>query len=288
MVDAGESAVARHDRMVREEKAQADAVASLLPAQDIWQGRAGNFRPSAAADDDALIAALAALAGAGGSAIDVGAGGGRVALPLAAFCRLVVTVEPSAAMRAVLEEEIARRGVANLRVVAATWDEAAVEPAELVFASHVTYGVQAIEPFLRKLDSVATRHAALIAFDDPPQALIAPFWQAVYGEPRLRLPCAPELLDVLRELGARPEVITLPTTPPQAIGRADEALPELRRRLYVAPNTDAETRLQQAISTLAVERDGLLWPRNARPRARRLIHWPAGSFASMRTGTAPD
>src|SRR5581483_597858 len=118
-----ENAVARHDRMVREEKAQADAIAGRLPPSDIWQGRTGAFRPSGDETDAALIDALAALAGASGVAIDVGAGGGRVALPLARRCRAVIAVEPSPAMRAVLGEEIARSGVGNVEIVGAMWEE---------------------------------------------------------------------------------------------------------------------------------------------------------------------
>jgi SAM-dependent methyltransferase len=266
--------------MVREEKEQADAIAGRLPPGDIWLGRAGAFRPAEVDNDSELIDALAAFAGAEGDAIDVGAGGGRVALPLARLCRAVVAVEPSAAMRAVLEEEIARRGAGNVRIVADRWETATVEPAELVFASHVTYGVQEIAPFLAKMDRLAVRHAALVAFTDPPQAGLAPFWPPVHGEERLRLPCADELVDVLGELGARPVVVNLPVYPPQPFGRVEGALDELRRRLYVAPGSAADARLQTALPKLTEERDGMLWLRDPRPRERRLIHWRGGSFAA--------
>ena len=281
-VRLGEPAVARHDRMVREEKAQADAVAGRLPPSDIWQGRTGAFRPGEDDDDSQLLDALAALVGPDGVAIDVGAGGGRVALPLARRCRAVVAVEPSAAMRAVLDEEIARRGVANVQVVGERWEEARVAPAELVFASHVTYGVQHIAPFLEKLDRLALRHAALVAMVDPPQAALSPFWPLVHGEERLRLPCAAELLDVLHELGARPVVIELPALPPQPLSRSEGAIDELRRRLYVSPGSPADARLEAALPALTEERDGMLWLRERRPRERRLMHWPGGSFARKR------
>ena len=277
-----ESAVARHDRMVREEKAQADAIAGRLPPSDIWQGRTGAFRPSDADEDGELLDRLAELVGESGIAIDVGAGGGRVALPLARRCRTVVAIEPSAAMRAVLTEEIARRGVTNVEILGARWEEANAAPAELVFASHVTYGVQRIAPFLEKLDRLALRHAALVAMVDPPQAALSPFWPLVHGEQRLRLPCAAELLDVLHELGARPVVVELPVFPPQPLSRAENALDELRRRLYVAPGSPADARLQAALPALTEERDGMLWLREARPRERWLIHWPGGSFARER------
>lgn len=61
-----ESALARHDRMVREEMEQAEAVRSTAgrPA-DFWQTLARRFRPRADGGADALVAALAALVGPG-------------------------------------------------------------------------------------------------------------------------------------------------------------------------------------------------------------------------------
>jgi 2-polyprenyl-3-methyl-5-hydroxy-6-metoxy-1,4-benzoquinol methylase len=271
---APESALARHDRMVLEEMLQAEAVRSTAgrPA-DFWQTLAKRFRPAADAAPDPAVAALAALVGPDDVVIDVGAGGGRLAIPLAAHCREVVAVEPSPAMRQVLAEEAARRGVANIRVVAATWEEADVEPAPLVFAAHVTYGVRPIEPFLRKLDARATRHAALLVMRDPPQAPIAPFWRAVHGETRLRLPCRDELVAALRELGIEPEVRSLGPAPPVSLGPRAEAIDLLRFRLLVGPGTPADERLLAVVDTLTEERDGELYVRGVPPNEVFLLRW---------------
>jgi SAM-dependent methyltransferase len=270
----GESAVARHDRMVREEMEQAERVRSTadVPA-DFWQTLAKNFRVPADRSADPTPEALAALIGPDDRVIDVGAGGGRITVPLARRCRELVAVEPSPAMRAVLEEEIARHGVRNIRIVPARWEEAVVEPAALTFAAHVTYGIQAIEPFLRKLDAAALRHAALVTMTDPPQTPLAPFWRAVHGEARLRLPCRDELVAVLRELGADPEVIPLGPAPVLPLGPPAEALDLLRFRMVVGPGTPGDDRLRRAIDRLTEERDGLLWPRGAPPNGRSIIRW---------------
>lgn len=272
-----ESALARHDRMVREEMEQAEAVRSTAgtPA-DFWQILARRFRPRADGGADALIAALAALVGPDDVVIDVGAGGGRLAIPLARHCREVVAVEPSPSMRAVLAEECARLGVTNVRAVAATWEEADVAPAPLVFAAHVTYGVRPIEPFLRKLDARATRHAALIVMRDPPQTPIAPFWQAVHGEARLRLPCRDELVAALRELGVEPEVRSLGAAPPVSLGPPAEALDLLRFRLLVGPGTPADDRLRAVVGPLTEERDGEVFVRGVPPNEVFLLRWAPG------------
>jgi hypothetical protein len=241
-----ETAAERHDRMMREEREQAERLRSDRADADIWKGNAGRFRPVDVAEDPA-VAPLAELAGPDSTAIDVGAGGGRHAVPLGRRLRTVVAVEPSPAMREVLDAAIRSAGVTNVTVVPVRWEDAEVRPAELVFAANVTYGIPRIEPFLRKIDRTATRAAALVAFANPPQQVIAPFWKAVYGEERLRLPCRDELLDVLRELGAEPKVIDLPPQEVRSFGIPEEAFAELRRRVYAGVGTAAEERLRAAM-----------------------------------------
>ena len=269
-----ESSLARHDRMVREEMLQAERVRTTAgrPA-DCWQTLASRFRPPADRGPDPTIEALAALLGPSDRVIDVGAGGGRLAISLAQRCHEVVAVEPSPSMRAVLTEEVARHGLANVRAVAATWEEAAVEPAELVFAAHVTYGVQAIEPFLRKLDATATRHAALLVMRDPPLTPLAPFWRVVHGEERLRLPCRDELVAALEELGITPEATSLGEAPPMGLGPREDAIDVLRFRLVVGPGTPADARLLAVLDELTEERDGELYPRDVPANEIFLLCW---------------
>jgi 2-polyprenyl-3-methyl-5-hydroxy-6-metoxy-1,4-benzoquinol methylase len=271
-----ESALARHDRMMLEEMLQAERVRSAAASADFWQTLAGRFRVPADPGPDPTVEALAALVGADDRVIDVGAGGGRLAIPLAARCRELVAVEPSPGMRAVLEEEIARHGVRNIRVVAATLEDASpaeLGPAALVFAAHVTYGVRPIEPFLRKLDERATRHAAIVVMRDPPQAPLAGFWRAVHGEERRRLPCRDEVVAALREIGLEPEVRSLGPAPPLKLGPREEAIDLVRFRLLAAPGTPADARLLAVFDQLTEEREGALYPRGVPANEVFLLRW---------------
>jgi hypothetical protein len=271
---ASESALARHDRMMLEEMLQAEAVRSTSgQAADFWHSLAHRFRPGADPTAARTVEALAALVAPGDRVIDVGAGGGRLAIPLAGRCRELVAVEPSPSMRAVLGEEISRKGIDNVRVVAATWEEAVVEPAELVFAAHVSYGVRPIEPFLRKLDARATRWAALVVMANPPQAPLAPIWLAVHGQARLPLPCRDELIAALAELGMEPQVQSLGAVPPPALGPREEAIDLLRFRLLAGPGTPADIRLLSIVDRLTEEREGQLYPRGVAANQAFLLRW---------------
>lgn len=256
---------------------QAERVRSTAgQAADFWQPLAHRFRSAGDPAADSTVDALARLIGPRDRVVDVGAGGGRLAIPLARRCRELVAVEPSPSMRAVLVEELARHRIDNVRIVAATWEEAAVEPAELVFAAHVTYGVRPIEPFLRKLDATATWWAALVVMRDPPQAPLSPFWRAVHDEERLRLPCRDEVVAALRELEIRPEVESLGAAPPMVLGPREQAIDLLRYRLVVGPGTPGDARLLAVLDRLTEERDGQLYPAGPPANEAFLLRWRPG------------
>src|SRR6266540_6523499 len=81
--------------------------------------------------------------------IDVGAGTGRHTTPLAERVEWVTAVEPSEGMRS----HIAQRD--NVTIVASSWEDAEVAPADLVICSHVMYGVANPVPFIDKMQRSA-------------------------------------------------------------------------------------------------------------------------------------
>ena len=125
--------------------------------------------------DDPLLELLTRKIASHHTLIDVGAGPGRLALPLALKCKRVVAVEPSSSMGEAFLEEAALHNISNVSLVRARWEEAQVEPADVVLCSHVLYTVQDIGAFVRKLEALARElvwacSASTIAFQ---------FWTAV-------------------------------------------------------------------------------------------------------------
>src|SRR2546425_11030998 len=81
--------------------------------------------------------------------IDGGAGPGRHAAPLAERLEWVTAIEPSEGMRSPPPPRH------NMTVVASTWEDAEVAPADLVICSHVLYGVGDPVSFLDKMQKAA-------------------------------------------------------------------------------------------------------------------------------------
>ena len=109
--------------------------------------------------------------------LDVGAGGGRLALPLALSCRSVNAVEPSPSMCAVLRETAEENGI-DVGVVESNWADAQVEPADVVLCSHVIYVVEDIGAFVSKINSHARRLVLMVVFQSAPQSLMYQLWEA--------------------------------------------------------------------------------------------------------------
>ena len=180
------------------------------PAEDMWAGGASLFRFDPRRELDGNLAVLASYLRPGDTLVDVGGGAGRVSLPLALRCRGVVTVEPSAAMRAEYAASAAEAGIANARLVAADWMDEHNAAGEVVAASDVTYFVRDIAPFIEKMQAAARRRVMVTVWSEPPPNRAAPLFRRVYGEAQALFPGHRELLPALWEMGILPDVIVLP------------------------------------------------------------------------------
>ncbi len=97
------SAIETWGEMVRVEHEQSDRMRGVRPT-DTWNQLAAQFKADPHRTDDAVVEELRSRMVPGETLLDVGAGGGRLALPLALTCATVTAVEPSPSMCAVLRE----------------------------------------------------------------------------------------------------------------------------------------------------------------------------------------
>ena len=270
------SAVETWGEMVRVEHEQSDRMRGARPT-DHWRQYAHQFKADPRRTDDVLVERLRARLLPGDSLLDVGAGGGRLALPLSLTCSSVTAVEPSPSMCAVLRETAGEADIA-VDVVESGWIEATVGPADVVLCSHVVYVVQEIEPFVRKLDQHARRLVLVVVFQASPQSQLYGLWEQAHGEPRNSLPALPQFLPVLDELGIAYQVDELPGDRPFGFASEEEAREIIARRLYVAPGSQAESRLAEALDEALQEEDDGVWRVNgSQPVRPCIVSWTPNS-----------
>ena len=182
-----------------------------------WDRRAPTFARSTQARSDSFLEVVAPYLSPRKTLIDVGAGAGRHAIPLAERLEWVTAVEPSEGMRA----QIPRRD--NMTVVASSWEDAAVAPADLLICSHVLYGVENPVPFIAKMQASARERIFIMLRESPMAHLGALVRERMLGE-EPRLPRFTDLFMLLVQMGIAPDV-TFTTYPnPQRYASIEEAL----------------------------------------------------------------
>jgi len=202
--------------------------------------------------------------------LDIGAGAGRYALPLALAVREVVAVEPSAGMRRALQSGISEHGIDNIRMVAGTWPDAASQlgslpAADVSLIAHVAYDIEPIWPFLAAMEAAARERCIAVLTDRSPASLADPLWPLVHGEARVPLPALPELLAIVRAHGRDTEVIRV-----ERVSRVFETVPALaaylRRQLFIAEGGAKDRRLLTLLPDL-VAPDERGWTLAEQPEA---------------------
>ena len=270
------SAIQTWDEMVRLEHEQSDRIRGERPT-DSWATAAHNFKDDPFRTDDPVVEALGSRLVPGETLLDVGAGGGRLALPLALTCSAVTAVEPSPSMCAVFRETADEFNIRNVSIIESDWLNAASEPADVILCSNVLYVIADIGAFIRKLDSHARRLVLVILMRTAPRSQVRHIWETVHSEPRLSLPTVPQLLPVLDELGIQPEIADLPELPPLQFASREAAIAGIAPQLYVERGAEEMHRLEQFLDRSLQRQDGVWRLEGAQPVRRCIISWrPVG------------
>ncbi len=256
---------------VRRNREQVERRRLALPERDDYYAPIASwFRADPRRTGDAAIAALRALVESGETVLDIGAGGGRYALPLALRAREVIAVEPSEGMRAVLREGMTEHGVADIRVIAERWPCTTSVAADVALIAHVGYDIEAIGPFLDAMEDAAGRLCVAMLLSRPPPSRADPFWEAIHGEPREPLPALPEFLALQLARGRLCEVEFVEYGG-LAYDSVDAALRFLRQQLWITEDSPGDERLRA------------LLPRHVRVEDGRVtFNWDPGVLGIVR------
>ncbi len=223
----------------------------------------------------------------GESWLDIGAGAGRYALPIALALApsggQVIALDTSASMLAGLAEIAADHGITNVRSVQDRWPPADGNHtpylADIALIAHVSYDIREIGPFVRAMESSARRLGVAVLMERQPSSIADVCWPTVWGEERAALPALPEFVELLRAMGREPAVQHLEREPRRFGSRVDlEGF--LRRQLWVEPGSAADIRFLDALGPmLESDADGRVGLRGQRPLPIGIVTWatPGGS-----------
>jgi CTP:molybdopterin cytidylyltransferase MocA/SAM-dependent methyltransferase len=270
---------------VRANAEQVDRFREVPDGTDFYAPVTGLFRADPTRTDEPALDALLALVRPGERWLDIGAGAGRYALPIARALASsggeVMALDPSASMLDGLREIAAEHDIDNVRTVEARWPPADTTPfaADVTLIAHVGYDIESIGPFLDAMESAAGRLCVAMFMERQPSSIADACWPPVHGEPRVPLPALPEFLELLRARGRDPSVQMLERAPRRFESR-DELEGFLRRQLWIEPGGATDRRFRAAMDDLIdQDPDGRVGLRDQRPLSIGIVTWAPGGTA---------
>jgi CTP:molybdopterin cytidylyltransferase MocA/SAM-dependent methyltransferase len=267
---------------VRRNREQVERFRETPDGPDFYASVSAIFRDDPDRTDDPVLDALRRHAMPDDTWLDIGAGAGRYALPLARFVRRVIALDPSASMLRALRESMAEHAISNVDVLDGRWPAisdagndalAAAVPVDVSLIAHVGYDVDAIGPFVEAMDRATRRECVAVLMERSPASLAEAFWPRLHGEPRIALPALPAFVDLLGAGGHAP-VVEMVESSRRHWASPDELERYVRRQTWVAPGSAKDRRMLELLDEwLVTDPDGTVELSVAEPLRIGLVAW---------------
>ena len=241
---------------VKADHEQVERCREVADPADFYAPVVNRFRLDPRRTDDPVLNVLLDQARPADIWLDVGAGAGRYALPIAHHVREVIAVDPSPSMLSNLNDDAAASAIANVRTVAARWPMPTDAPtADVGLIAHVGYDIAEIGPFLDALEAASSRLCVAVMGEAAMTTVATLFWRDIHGEQRARLPAMPELLALLLARGRLPSVTWVEREPP-TFESVEDALRMARRQLWLRDGSAKDQVLSVLAGDRLIERGG--------------------------------
>ncbi|WP_321505650.1 class I SAM-dependent methyltransferase [uncultured Methanoregula sp.] len=162
--------------------------------------------------------------------LDIGAGPGTLAIPLAPLVKEITAVEPGAGMLEILMKHADTKGIRNITVVQKRWEDVDLSgdlniPYDIVIAS-LSLTMHDIREALVKMNDAASGSVHLFWFVDMPfwEKMYADLWEPLHGTPYYSGPKADCLFGVLYQMGIYADVQMLPLSKEYRFTSREETL----------------------------------------------------------------
>jgi SAM-dependent methyltransferase len=255
---------------------------------DFWDNRERAKKratPSAGDDCERVRWVTSSLPVTPGSRVlDIGAGTGAIAIPLALRAAAVTAVEPAQAMRDVMERAVREAGIDNITVVGRHWEETDLQrdldaPYDIVFASF-SLGMPNLKEAIKKMNEVCSGTVAVFHFAGLPywEQIMLEIWPRLHGVPYFPGPKADVLFNLLYRMGIYPDVSVSSDEHRLTVPDLDAGVDALRGRLLVE-TPEQEDILREYLAARLVREDGGLVLRHRVHRA--CIRWEPHRSGSL-------
>lgn len=227
--------------IVEEEYEQVESIREWHD-EDHYEPVAHHFAADPHREDDEILNRLKSFSTPGTTWLDIGAGGGRNALPLALASKQVIAVDPSAGMRRVLSGEAEKHGITNVELHDFRWPEGADQvSADISLNAHVGYDIRNINGFVDGLERASSTLCITLMMDRAPSGGFVRLWEKVHGFKRQQLPAMREFLHLLLARGASPEVELFPRN--FRAWDEDDLVKSARQRLWLVEGSEKDQKL---------------------------------------------
>jgi SAM-dependent methyltransferase len=208
--------------------------------------------------------------------LDIGAGSGRWAIPLAGKAKTVTVIEPSNSMIDNLRGNIALAGLNNIQIIRSSWEDAVVEPHKISVCSHAMYASPDLAAFVRKMERYTTGTCYLAIRLPPADGIIAELSLRIYGRQH-DSPNAIIAYNALYSMGIYANILVEKDIYPWRDNTFEEAFARARRHLRLQSSTTHDKLIRDTlVRRLSMENNNYIWPDGM----RSALLWWSPSFIS--------
>jgi FkbM family methyltransferase len=228
------------------------------PAGSFWDKRAKRFNESMMQNKERAEKQIAKIAlNPEYTVLDVGAGTGRLAIPIAKQVKSVTAIDPSRGMLDCLQENMEKEDVENIVCIHKRWEDVEldgdIEPHDVVIASH-SLAMLDMHEALAKMDAASKKYVSIFTFAG--RWMDGGLWEKISGEKRPSWADYIYLCNILHDMGIYANVEILDSEYEQHYDSLDDAVTKMKE-MYDLPS-EKEGILRDYLSKILVEDDGKL------------------------------